>query len=581
MADNNKNPRRTIWLSETEPLSHYDIWLSKNQHLNSEGEPVSDNGVQRPCDYIFKVWDCDNWYPIIGLNATAVNKIDTVLNVGYTDSNDEYHYSYEEFHLPMFTKPVCSPAELFDGGTVAQVIKKYVSKEDWKEIFEGDIINSNLEPAAHEYLGGIWADMFNSSTHADALTVSNTYLAQAKYKYQSTQNDYNLYVHAKDIIPAINHLTENDENYYLNIDFATETYCGGILSYKHPNNIPKEVGVQVRFVPQNINLHDVTYGIQIPYHNLAIRGKQIIDAISNYEPTNPNEWDLPVKGLYGIDSLYTTFYDEYGEEHNGYALKLSHYPVNEDATNEEEIKKYCRTKKYVSQPIELRSGNTNEWSYYDTIDSNHRINYGLEWLTGEDLIKEETGYDENTMGNTKVYLCCNQGTLGWDEGPEGGEYYTAGYGIKFNIDNDNTEINQDISEVSVASSSIPGGSVLSIKWDGESDNNIQLDKYITQGEDTTLKKIFIYEYLKLSGSITLTINLIAENKLPFFNPNPIYIYADNISKFYIEAGNNIIDDENLVTLADGTVSPGLYLITIQFGAIKIEQIKTVTFNNEP
>jgi hypothetical protein len=45
MADNNKNPRRTIWLSETEPLSHYDIWLSKNQHLNSEGEPVLDNNV--------------------------------------------------------------------------------------------------------------------------------------------------------------------------------------------------------------------------------------------------------------------------------------------------------------------------------------------------------------------------------------------------------------------------------------------------------------------------------------------------------------------------------------------------------
>jgi hypothetical protein len=45
MADNNKNPRRTIWLSETEPLSHYDIWLSKNQYLNSDGDPMLTSGV--------------------------------------------------------------------------------------------------------------------------------------------------------------------------------------------------------------------------------------------------------------------------------------------------------------------------------------------------------------------------------------------------------------------------------------------------------------------------------------------------------------------------------------------------------
>ena len=103
MADNNKNPRRTIWLSETEPLSHYDIWLSKNQHLNSEGESVPDSRVQRPCDYIFKVWDCGDWHPIVGLNSTAVNKIDTVKNQGYTSTNPNTghtidSFSYQEFH---------------------------------------------------------------------------------------------------------------------------------------------------------------------------------------------------------------------------------------------------------------------------------------------------------------------------------------------------------------------------------------------------------------------------------------------------------------------------------------------------
>ena len=180
MADNNKNPRRTIWLSETEPLSHYDIWLSKNQHLNSEGEPVSDNGVQRPCDYIFKVWDCNNWYPIVGLNSTAVNKIDTVLNTSYTTTHNGHSInssSYQEFHLPLFTKPTSSPSELFDAGTIGEAVLEYVTEQEWKNIFEGDAfsdaftywfptiinngdinINNFIALANTEQIGGIKAE---------------------------------------------------------------------------------------------------------------------------------------------------------------------------------------------------------------------------------------------------------------------------------------------------------------------------------------------------------------------------------------------------------------------------------------
>jgi hypothetical protein len=80
----------------------------------------------------------------------------------------------------LFTKPECSPAELFDAGTIGEAILEYVTEEEWKNIFEGDsfnnsfkyyfktiinegdtnIINELLKPAGHEYLGGIWADEF-------------------------------------------------------------------------------------------------------------------------------------------------------------------------------------------------------------------------------------------------------------------------------------------------------------------------------------------------------------------------------------------------------------------------------------
>ena len=213
MAINNLNPRRTVWFSPHEPLNKYDIWLSKNAHYDENGESITDSDAQRDCDYIFKIYDCGK-----------------------------------------------SPAELFDAGTIGNAILTFVSETDWQSIFEGDafsnafeeyfqnmvtegdtnIINNLLDPANHEYLGGIWADRFTQSYNGDQ------YLAQCKYKYQPNNNspDYNLYVHAKDIIPAINHLTESDE-YHLNIDFATTTDIGGILSDTH-GRIPDE---SYRFYP--------------------------------------------------------------------------------------------------------------------------------------------------------------------------------------------------------------------------------------------------------------------------------------------------------------------------------------------
>jgi hypothetical protein len=84
MAINNLNPRRVVWFSPREPLNKYDIWLSKNLHLDENGEPTVDSNAQRDCDYIFKIYDCGKWNPIVGFNTTAANKINIVYNVDYS-----------------------------------------------------------------------------------------------------------------------------------------------------------------------------------------------------------------------------------------------------------------------------------------------------------------------------------------------------------------------------------------------------------------------------------------------------------------------------------------------------------------
>ena len=315
MADNNKNPRRTIWLSETEPLSHYDIWLSKNQHLNSDGEPLSDSGVQRPCDYIFKVWDCDNWYPIIGFNSTAVNKINTVLNTSYTtthNGNSINSSSYQEFHLPLFTSSNSSPQELFDAGTIGEAILEYVTEQEWENIFEGNAfsyafkwyieegdtnINFLVDPAEADKLGGIYADEFQlTDIFPDSIEIpsqpqiNNSYnwIAQAKYKYNHGTSDYNLYVSAKDVIGAINHYQiENPEASGIqpSNDFewrlANTEEIGGIKADVHNHYANAFKPIECKFYPNYGNWSSI-------HERLCINARDVIDSIIE-SFSDPNE----------------------------------------------------------------------------------------------------------------------------------------------------------------------------------------------------------------------------------------------------------------------------------------------------
>lgn len=214
-----------------------------------------------------KIWDCGEWKPILGYNSTAANKMNTVNGVEYscTLPNNYGAYSvtgYTGFHMPLFRNDNSSPDELFDAGTVGNVLLKFVSENEWKTIIEdgglGDAVEFNFPYAGSGSKGGIWADMFSNSDNPDTSTANKTYLAQAKYKYQTTQNDYNLFVHAKDLIEIINtYITENPSGDTIDIDIqrATTTELGGIKASAFRSVIPQEELAEACF---NDNLIDPT-----------------------------------------------------------------------------------------------------------------------------------------------------------------------------------------------------------------------------------------------------------------------------------------------------------------------------------
>ena len=122
MAINNLNPRRVVWFSPNEPSNKYDIWLSRNAHYNENGEPTTDSNSQRDCDYIFKIYDCGKWNPIVGFNTTAANKIDIV------EGNTLYHPA-------IFTGE--NPNDLYDAGTLGSILSdpNFVTEQEWHNVF--------------------------------------------------------------------------------------------------------------------------------------------------------------------------------------------------------------------------------------------------------------------------------------------------------------------------------------------------------------------------------------------------------------------------------------------------------------
>lgn len=230
MSVYNLNPRRVVWFSPNEPSNKYDIWLSRNAHLDENGEPTTDSNSQRDCDYIFKIYDCGKWNPILGFNSTAANKIDCVEN------NTLYHPA-------IFTGQ--NPNDISDNGSLGELLadSHYVNEQEWEDIFnteqfqqafntqviDGDNYNwesliettvqellnegeitipsdqVNWRRATTSLLGGIKASAFRS-------TIPQEEIAEACFNdnlVDPTQNSDRLYIWAKDMMQAIQTYTED------------------------------------------------------------------------------------------------------------------------------------------------------------------------------------------------------------------------------------------------------------------------------------------------------------------------------------------------------------------------------------
>lgn len=230
MSVYNLNPRRVVWFSPNEPSNKYDIWLSRNAHLDENGEPTTDSNSQRDCDYIFKIYDCGKWNPIVGFNSTAANKIDCVEN------NTLYHPAIFTGH---------NPNDVSDNGSLGELLadSHYVNEQEWEDIFntdqfqqafntqviDGDDYNweSLIETTVQELLddgeitipasqfewrrattsllGGIKASVFRS-------IIPQEEIAEACFNdnlVDQTQNNDRLYIWAKDMMQAIHAYTED------------------------------------------------------------------------------------------------------------------------------------------------------------------------------------------------------------------------------------------------------------------------------------------------------------------------------------------------------------------------------------
>lgn len=229
----NLNPRRVVWFSPNEPSNKYDIWLSRNAHLDENGEPTTDSNSQRDCDYIFKIYDCGKWNPIVGFNSTAANKIDIV------EGNTLYHPA-------IFTGE--NPNDLYDAGTLGSLLSNsnFVSEQEWYYLFNntnyswdnifggtnwfGDLIWETIQGGSSTYhlpfatterCGGILSDIHTY----DAVSA----FKPIEVKFYPTTNAYSSKLHrlcvsASEVIQQINnYYNDNPGGSSININWNSTT----------------------------------------------------------------------------------------------------------------------------------------------------------------------------------------------------------------------------------------------------------------------------------------------------------------------------------------------------------------------
>lgn len=582
MAINNLNPRRTVWFSPYEPSNKYDIWLSKNAHYDENGEPTTDSNSQRDCDYIFKVYDCGKWQPIVGFNSTAKFKINTVANTEYEYTYNGTRYisnSIQQFHLPLFRNPDDSPAELFDAGTIGEAILQFVSETDWKNIFEGDSFYNAFEwyleeeniiellRATPDELGGIKATSFRS-------LIPQNELAEASFNdlNPDTHND-RLYVWAKDIVDAINtYIVDNPDapGIQPSNDFelwlATTVKTGGIRADTHIGTNGFKP-IECKYYPNQTSQSQY-------YGRLSVSVEDIIDGIDEY-------FDLDQEG--GNDFAYNLFVDTrsisrrvYAEEYVGQNHNVGFEIWG--GGNEQNAGKVLRLKEKEYWPINPEY----------TMNNN-----SISWVECEDIVKDGTNYDNSLQ---PLVLQCTNGSFSWVTMPsspssqydvlsQSDHVDTKNYVIKgpnlallepakdyiLNSNGEWTKVlhgngitnNITLSEIKI-SANIQEKSD-NTGWDYN--NVVTISKasgndYITiDGDDNQSLNVYEFQWLQIDSLSVINF----DSTLSLYKSgNPIYIYIiNNIPKFVFMSNvlyraNNDLNNYSAV------------LITIQFGIVKVE-----------
>lgn len=581
---NNMNPRRMIWFNQNAPKNKMDLWLSYNRHYEDTSEDettdpqqTTDNPNQRNCDLILKVWDCGNWVPIVGFNSTAAHKIDTVNGTSYQYTIDGSSFTSEgkeEFDLPLFTKD--SPSELFSAGPLGEALNKFVTDEWWKTIYNSHlktIIEQypfDLWPAEPAELGGIYADRF-TSTHNDTSTANKTWMAQCKYKYNAS-NNYNLYVHAKDVISAIyTYTTDNPSSQTLPIPLATYEEIGG-ARIQTDNTSEDYRGAPVLFGGPNVGLtyggntpdNIVLYGDSTTYNPdnsfLYVPAWAIMDILKNpYNEQTPQPF---VTGWKGIDTQLRDNSDLVWVGLSGL--------IPENAG------KFCMAQINQTDPsgvtiewVDLPGGTTytggtgitisqqNEISIDTTGASTNQVltktSSGVGWTTPSqgtqytgtnlievDAVNNEIGIDMSSNPSDGDVIICDSGIAKWGSAPNPSLAI-----VKIECGSGDLTLSSNVL-------SVAGGS-FTINDDTYASSSYRLDEW-------TYYKILNYKSIAIT-SIRLT-------------ANPTYMrFSPRASISRFTCVGDVIDAQGVLT--DSLFQEDAF-VTLQFGIAKFEKVETVS-----
>ena len=546
---NNANPRRMVWFSQNAPQSKTDLWLSYNLHYedisdevtNDEPGTVIDNPNQRNCDLVLKAWDCGQWVPIVGYNTTSVNKINTVKNAEPYVLIDRHGNSYTspsgitEGHLPLFRKPADSPSELFDGGSVGDVLLHFVNKNDWTQIINngglGVAISSgvtiDIRRANATELGGIWARPFST------VNASGEY-AEAKFKTSQAGTDDKLYVYGGDIVSAINNYYggSGSGSTHLDIPLATTTEIGGIKSDIHnPNNAEAFKPVEIKFYP-NYSAYSTKHG------RLSASAHDIIDAVNEYNLYQYNNGgELSMVGGTGIIVLASQN-AQTGHITTSISLK-------KHSTDSGKFLKLNAQGNDIEW-VELPSGSTdtNTWRPIqidgDQIFDNNVSGNTLNLVAGSGVTFD---IQRATEGVTSVIVSASGST---------GTIYTQGYGINISTG--------DVISCNISKTTITSGTTISMDTSGYKLDNALLEPYSFTELNSNVA----------SGAVQITIDQSAAMKDRQYQP--AYIATDRP----IQLGNNTV---YMVVPKDAKIDDNANkLITMQFRKAKIEVFSIASTN---